>query len=64
MSKKGFHVVRSGNEWSVKRGGTKLSSHRTQKNAEMSAIQKAKRTRSEVVVYGRDGTIREKNNYK
>ena len=63
MSKKVFHVVRSGSGWSVKRGEDKLSSHRTQKNAEMSAIQKAKRTRSEVVVHGRDGKIREKNRY-
>ena len=63
MSKKSFHVVRSGSGWSVKREGTKLSSHRTQKNAEMSAIQKARRTRSEVVVHGRSGKIREKNSY-
>ena len=63
MSKKDFHVVRSGGGWSVKRGGIKLSSHRTQKNAEMSAIQKATRTKSEVVVHGRDRKIREKNSY-
>ena len=63
MSKKSFHVVRSGSGWSVKRGGAKLSSHRTQKNAEMSAIQKARRTRAEVVVHGRSEKNREKNSY-
>ncbi|MDE0092827.1 MAG: DUF2188 domain-containing protein [Oligoflexia bacterium] len=63
MSKKNFHVVRSGSGWSVKRGGAKLSSHRTQKIAEMSAIQKARPTRSEVVIHGRDGKIRGKNSY-
>ena len=63
MSKKNFHVVRSESGWSVRKGGNKLSSHRTQKNAEMSAIQKARRTRSEVVVHGRDGKFREKNSY-
>ena len=63
MSKKDFHVVYSGSRWSVKRGGIELSSHRTQKNAEMSAIQKARWTRSEIVVYGKNEKTREKNSY-
>ena len=63
MSKKDFHVVYSGRGWSVERGGVKLSSHRTQESAKMSAIQKARRTRSEIVVYGRNEKIKEESNY-
>ena len=62
-SKKNFHVVRLGKSWSVKNSGRVLSSHNTQKNAEKSAAIRAKRTRSEVVIHGRDGRIRSKDSY-
>lgn len=60
MLKKDFHVVYSGKEWLVKRGGVKLSSHRTQKNAKMSAIARAEHTKSEIIVYEKGEKIIEK----
>ena len=63
MSKKSFHVVRLGISWSVKNNGRVLSSHNTQKIAEKNAIIRAKRTKSEVVIHGRDGRIRSKDSY-
>ena len=62
-SKKGFHVVRSGSGWSVKRSGRILSSHHTQGKAVDSAIVRAKRAKTEVITHGRDGRIRSKDSY-
>ena len=58
-----FHVVRLGEGWHVKSDNRVLSSHNTQENAINSAIIIAKRTKSEVVIHGRDGRIRSKNSY-
>ncbi len=63
MSKKNFHVVRLGKGWSVKSDGRVLSSHDTQENAANSAVIRAKRVKSEVVIHGRDGKIRSKDSY-
>ena len=63
MSKRDFHVIRLGRGWSVKSDGCVLSSHDTQRNAEKSAIIRAKRVKSEVVIHGRDGKIRSKDSY-
>ena len=63
MSKRNFHVVRFGKSWSVKSSGRVLSSHNTQQNATKSAIVRAKRFKTEVVIHGRDGKIRSKDSY-
>ncbi|MCY4512748.1 MAG: DUF2188 domain-containing protein [Bdellovibrionales bacterium] len=63
MSEKNFHVVRLGKGWSVKSNGRVLSSHNTQQNAAKSAVVRAKRIKSEVVIHGRDGRIRSKDSY-
>ena len=57
------HVVKNGNGWAVKSGGRKESNHRTQANAEDSAIRTAKRVGADVVVHGTDGKIRSKDTY-
>lgn len=65
MSKKaGIHVVKGSNGgWNTKQGGTAKSHHRTQENATKAATVVAKRQKTEVVIHGRDGKIREKNSY-
>lgn len=60
---KSKHVVKNGKNWSVKSDGSVLSTHKTQADANKMATQMAKIDRSEVVVHGRDGRIREKNSY-
>lgn len=63
MSQRNFHVVRLGKSWSVKSSGRILSSHDTQQNAKKSAIIRAKRFETEVVIHGRDGKILSKESY-
>ena len=63
MSKKNYHVVKSGNHWAVKSNGMTLSGHNTQKQAIESGKIIAKLTHGELSVHGRNGRIREKNNY-
>ena len=58
------HVVRNqASQWEVKQGGFSISVHRTQAEAENSAIRLAKIDGTEVVVHGRDGKIRSKDSY-
>ncbi|MFS4459266.1 DUF2188 domain-containing protein [Bdellovibrio sp. HCB2-146] len=57
------HVVPSGNGWAVKTAGYTVSRQPTQKAAISTATNMAKSDRSEVVIHGRDGKIREKNSY-
>ena len=60
---KSYHIVRLGKTWSVKTSGRVLSSHKTQKRAQNSAVIRAKRARAEVVIHGIDGKIRSKDSY-
>ncbi|WP_018629568.1 DUF2188 domain-containing protein [Niabella aurantiaca] len=63
--KKNQHVVKYGNSWAVKGAGnekvTKVTA--TQKQAIEVAIKIAKNNRSEVVIHGRNGQIRDKDSY-
>lgn len=63
--KKNIHVVPSGGRWAVKKEGTDepISTHKNQELARQSAIPLAKQNKSEVVIHGRDGKIRDKDSY-
>jgi uncharacterized protein YdaT len=62
---KNQHVVKKTDGWGVKgEGNQKCSSvHKTQKAAIESARDIAKNQKSEVVIHGRDGKIRDKDSY-
>lgn len=62
---KNQHVVKTSGGWGVKgEGNQKCSSvHDTQKAAIGSARDIAKNQKSEVVIHGRDGKIRDKDSY-
>ncbi|GJQ22164.1 MAG: hypothetical protein HBSIN02_25190 [Bacteroidia bacterium] len=63
--KRNIHVVPSGNRWAVKKEGTEkpVSTHKSQELARQSAVPLAKQNKSEVVIHGRDGKIRDKDSY-
>ena len=66
MPKKGdVHVAQAGDKWDVKVEGNKQpsSTHQTQGAAIDAGRTAAKRNRSELLVHGRDGKIRERNTY-
>ena len=65
MSKKGQHVVPSGEGWSVRRAGASRASgtYKTQREAVERAKDMAQSQRTELFVHGRDGRIRERNSY-
>lgn len=65
MSKKGQHVVPSGNAWSVRRAGAERASgvFSTQGEAISRATEIARNQRTEVYIHGRDGRIRERHSY-
>lgn len=62
---KNQHVVKSQNKWNVKgAGNTKATkSFNTQKEAIKYAKKIAKNQKSEVVIHGRNGKIRDKDSY-
>ena len=62
---KNQHVVPKDNKWAVRgEGNSRITSdHRTQKTAINTAIRIAKAEKSEVVIHGRDGKIRDKDSY-
>ncbi|NTW30227.1 MAG: DUF2188 domain-containing protein [Candidatus Moranbacteria bacterium] len=62
---KNLHVVKNGNSWAVKREGnpSPVSRHRTQSNAIDRATSLARSERSEMLVHGRNGQIRERNSF-
>lgn len=62
---KNQHVVPHGDKWAVRgEGNSRVSSdHRTQGAAINSATRTAKEEKSEVVIHGRDGKIRDKDSY-
>lgn len=49
--------------WDVKSGGHRTSHHNTQQSAIQSATVSAQVDRTDVVIHGRDGKIRENNSY-
>lgn len=66
MSKgKNQHVVPHGNGWAVKGEGNGKATvvTNTQKEANQVATQIAKNQRSEVLIHGENGRIRERNSY-
>ncbi len=62
---KNIHVVKHGDRWAVKEEGRKtpISTHKNQELARQNAVPLAKENESEVVIHGRDGTIRDKDSY-
>lgn len=65
MSKKGQHVVPSGDKWSVRRAGSARASgvYGTQKEAIDRAKKLARTEGGELYVHGRDGRIRERSTF-
>lgn len=65
MAKKDYHVVPSGDQWSVKREGSKRASsvHDTQREALEAGKKLAQNNQTELVVHGRDGKIRDSDSF-
>lgn len=65
MSRKGQHVVPSGDKWSVRRAGSSRASgtYSTQEEAVDRAKEIARSQGTELYIHGRDGRIRERNSY-
>jgi uncharacterized protein YdaT len=62
---KNQHVVKTDDGWGVKGSGNSrlTSEHKTQQKAINAAIPIAKHQKSEVVIHGRDGKIRDTDSY-
>jgi uncharacterized protein YdaT len=62
---KNQHVVKTDDGWGVKGAGNSrlTSEHKTQQKAINAAIPIAKHQKSEVVIHGRDGKIRDTDSY-
>lgn len=65
MSKKNQHVVPHPRGWAIKAAGNAqaTSVHRTQQEAIEAARDIAIKQRSEMLIHGRNGQIRERNTY-
>jgi len=65
MAKRNQHVVPLGNGWAVKREGSRRFTviTETQKDAITVARGIAKSNKSEIVIHGRDGKIRDKDSF-
>ncbi len=65
MSGKNQHVVSRENGWAVRGEGNQrdTSHHRTQAEAESAAREIATNQKSEVLIHGENGRIRERNSY-
>jgi hypothetical protein len=65
MSKKNQHVVPHSDGWAVKGAGNQraTSVHPTQRQAIESARDIARNQRSEMLIHGENGRIRERNTY-
>jgi Uncharacterized protein conserved in bacteria (DUF2188) len=65
MSNKDVHVATQGDKWAVREEGSQQASstHRTQSAAITAGRTQAKRNRSELLVHGRNGKIRERRTY-
>lgn len=62
---KNVHVVKNGDEWSVKTENSQKAYRNVSTQQEAIEIGKnvAKNNGSELIIHGRDGKIREKNSY-
>lgn len=62
---KNQHVVTHGDMWAVKgeKNSKATSLHETQGSAIKAAVEMAKNQKTEVVIHGRDGKIRDKDSY-
>ncbi len=65
MAKKNVHVVKHDDGWAVKKEGNERASsvHSTQQQAIDVGRTAAQAERSELVIHGRDGRIRDKDSY-
>jgi Uncharacterized protein conserved in bacteria (DUF2188) len=65
MPKGDVHVVQRGQEWAVESEGSQRASskHKTQTAAITAGRAQAKRNKSELLVHGRDGKIRDRSTY-
>lgn len=65
MSRKNVHVVPHDDGWAVKKEGNNRASsvHPTQKEAMDAGRNIAKTAKSELVIHGRDGKIRDSDSY-
>ena len=65
MSKKNVHVVPHEGGWATRRDRSERVGgvFSTQKEAEEAARETARREKTEVVIHGRDGKIRDKDSY-
>jgi hypothetical protein len=64
MAKSNVHVVRDkNNNWQVKQGGERISTHQTQGNAIKRGEAEARRDGVDLITHGRDGKIRSKDSY-
>lgn len=65
MAGKNQHVVKRGDSWAVRGEGNQhdTSRHRTQAEAERAARDIAIKQKSEVLIHGENGRIRERNSY-
>ncbi|TDH34405.1 DUF2188 domain-containing protein [Pseudohoeflea suaedae] len=66
MSRKGQHVVRTGNkQWSVRKAGSSKVTSRfsTQEEAIAKGREIAKNQKTELYIHGADGRIRERSSY-
>ena len=65
MAKKDVHVVPRGNGWAVEKNGSTRASKvtETQREAISAGKKIAEREKSELVIHGENGRIREKNSY-
>jgi uncharacterized protein YdaT len=66
MAKRNQHVVPLGNGWAVKKEGSNRFTviTETKKDAISIARQIAKNNKSELVVYGKDGKVQDKDSYE
>ena len=66
MPNKDVHVATQGDKWAVKEEGSRQASstHRTQSAAITAGRTQAKRNRSELLVHGRNGKIRERRTFR
>ena len=65
MAKRDVHVVPRGGAWAVEKAGGKRASKvtETQREAVVEGRKIAQQEKSELVVHGENGRIREKNSY-
>lgn len=65
MAQKNVHIVKHGDGWAVRKEGNQRASsvHPTQKQAIDAGRDAAKGERSELVIHGRDGKIRDKDSF-